>query len=125
MAGTPRFKPGKHLHAKAYLLVSHLEASFSLSCTQAAFTTLNICSHGPKQTDKQIYKRANIQMYTFRKTILGNQVHTWFKNFFLQPLQWHYIYIQCSAITLLTAVCVSNIKFVPILLLYYLNYIFI
>jgi len=54
----PCFKPGKeiHLQAKAYLNVDHIEALFLayISCAQAAFTTLNICIRGPKQTDKQI-----------------------------------------------------------------------
>ena len=68
MVATSHFKSGKEtqFQAKAYLYVSHLEALFSLYFfTQAAFTTLNICFRGPKQT----YKLTHI----FRKTTSRNK----------------------------------------------------
>ena len=59
MAAAPSFKPGKeiHLHAKAYLHASHLEGLFSLYFLYTG--CLNICSHGPKRTDRQINKDTN------------------------------------------------------------------
>ena len=68
MTTMPRFKPRKetHLQAKAYLYVSHLEAY--ISCTPAAFTTLNICSRGPNE---QTNKYTNIQTHFWK----GNQAH--------------------------------------------------